>query len=41
LGLGSCAIGFGNSDLFVEAIGGEYYRMSSVGEFALGVIDEP
>jgi len=36
LGLASCAIGSGNSDLFAVAAGTDYYTETSVGEFLLG-----
>lgn len=36
MGLSACALGVGNSDLFAEAIGTNYYEESSVGEFILG-----
>lgn len=34
--LAPCAIGGGNSDLFAQAVGTEYYDETSVGEFILG-----
>lgn len=34
--LAACAIGSGNSDLFADATGTDYYTESSVGEFILG-----
>ncbi|GAB4199647.1 MAG: SagB family peptide dehydrogenase [Roseiflexaceae bacterium] len=36
LGLSPCAVGSGNSDLFVAAAGTDYYTEGSVGEFVLG-----
>lgn len=36
MGLSACALGVGNSDLFAEAIGTNYYEETSVGEFILG-----
>ncbi len=36
MGLGACAIGGGDSDLFARAAGTDYYEESSVGEFILG-----
>ncbi len=36
MGLSACALGVGNSDLFAEAAGSNYYEESSVGEFILG-----
>ena len=36
MGLAPCGLGAGNSDLFAAAIGGNYYRETSVGEFLLG-----
>jgi SagB-type dehydrogenase family enzyme len=36
MGLGGCAIGGGDSDLFAKAAGTNYYDESSVGEFILG-----
>jgi SagB-type dehydrogenase family enzyme len=36
MNLAPCAIGEGNSDLFVAAVGTDYYAESSVGEFILG-----
>lgn len=36
MGLSACALGVGNSDLFSEAAGTNYYEESSVGEFILG-----
>jgi SagB-type dehydrogenase family enzyme len=36
MGLAPCAVGGGDSDLFVEATGIDYYRESLVGEFVLG-----
>ncbi len=36
MGLSSCALGGGGSDLFAEAVGVDYYDESSVGEFILG-----
>lgn len=36
MGLAPCAIGGGDSDLFAQAIGTDYYVETSVGEFILG-----
>jgi SagB-type dehydrogenase family enzyme len=36
MGLSACALGVGNSDLFAEAAGTNYYAETSVGEFILG-----
>jgi oxazoline/thiazoline dehydrogenase len=36
MNLAPCAIGGGDSDLFTQAVGGNYYAQTSVGEFALG-----
>lgn len=36
MNLAPCGIGVGDSDLFAEAIGSNYYAETSVGEFALG-----
>ena len=36
MGLGCCAMGGGNSDLFAEATGLDYFTEGSVGEFAIG-----
>jgi len=36
MGLGPCALGVGNSDLFARAIRSDYYEETSVGEFLLG-----
>jgi SagB-type dehydrogenase family enzyme len=36
MNLAPCALGTGNSDLFAQAIGTNYYTQSSVGEFILG-----
>jgi SagB-type dehydrogenase family enzyme len=36
MGLGACAIGGGDSDLFADAAGLDYYAETSVGEFILG-----
>lgn len=43
MGLAPCAIGSGNSDVFVRALGADYCEESSVGEFLLGskVSDSP
>lgn len=38
MGLGPCAIGGGDSDLFSQTIGTDYYAETSVGEFILGSI---
>jgi SagB-type dehydrogenase family enzyme len=38
MGLGACAIGGGDSDLFTAAAGTSYYEESSVGELALGTL---
>ena len=40
MNLASCAIGGGNSDLFVKAVGCDYSAETSVGEFALGSCNE-
>jgi oxazoline/thiazoline dehydrogenase len=37
MGLGACAIGGGDADLFSRAAGTDYYAETSVGEFLLGV----
>ena len=37
MGLGPCAIGGGDADLFARAAGTDYYAETSVGEFLLGV----
>ena len=36
MNLAPCALGIGDSDLFANAIGSDYYAESSVGEFLLG-----
>jgi SagB-type dehydrogenase family enzyme len=36
MGLAACALGSGNSDLFADAAGTNYYAETSVGEFMLG-----
>jgi SagB-type dehydrogenase family enzyme len=36
MGLGPCAVGCGDADLFARAAGTEYYAETSVGEFLLG-----
>jgi SagB-type dehydrogenase family enzyme len=36
MGLAPCAIGTGDSDLFAQASGIDFYEESTVGEFALG-----
>ena len=36
MGLAPCAVGLGNSDLFAQATGVNYYAETSVGEFLLG-----
>jgi SagB-type dehydrogenase family enzyme len=36
MGLSACALGVGNSDLFSDAAGTNYYEETSVGEFMLG-----
>jgi oxazoline/thiazoline dehydrogenase len=36
MNLAPCGIGSGDSDLFTQAAGGNYYAQTSVGEFALG-----
>lgn len=36
MGLAPCGLGSGNSDLFADAIGRDYYAETSVGEFLLG-----
>ena len=38
MGLASCALGGGDADLFVAAVGTDYYAETSVGEFILGSI---
>ncbi len=38
MGLASCILGSGNSDLFAQATGIDYYIEGSVGEFALGTM---
>ncbi|MCA9240070.1 MAG: SagB family peptide dehydrogenase [Planctomycetales bacterium] len=38
--LAPCALGLGNSDLFANAIGSDYYAETSVGEFLLGSLPE-
>jgi SagB-type dehydrogenase family enzyme len=38
MGLAPCALGNGNSYLFAEAIGTDYFLESSVGEFVLGTL---
>jgi oxazoline/thiazoline dehydrogenase len=40
MNLAPCAIGSGDSDLFTQAVGGNYYAQTSVGEFALGSLPE-
>jgi SagB-type dehydrogenase family enzyme len=40
MGLAACGLGSGNSDLFAEAAGTNYYMETSVGEFMLGTIPE-
>jgi SagB-type dehydrogenase family enzyme len=40
MGLAPCALGSGNSDLFAEAAGTDYYAETSVGEFMLGTLPE-
>jgi oxazoline/thiazoline dehydrogenase len=40
MGLAACALGVGNSDLFAEAAGTDYYEETSVGEFILGTVLE-
>ncbi len=39
MGLGPCALGNGNSNVFAKVIGSSYYEETSVGEFLLGTID--
>jgi oxazoline/thiazoline dehydrogenase len=36
MGLSACALGVGNSDLFAEVAGTNYYEETSVGEFMIG-----
>ncbi len=36
MGLGPCAVGVGDADVFARAIGSNYYEETSVGEFLLG-----
>jgi SagB-type dehydrogenase family enzyme len=36
IGLGCCALGCGNSDLFCELTGSDYYMETSIAELALG-----
>jgi oxazoline/thiazoline dehydrogenase len=36
MGLGACALGGGNADLFARCIDSDYYEETSLGEFALG-----
>ena len=36
MGLGPCAVGYGDSELFARAIASDYYAEASVGEFLLG-----
>src|SRR5581483_3348773 len=36
MGLGPCAVGGGDADLFARAAGTDYYAETSVGEFLLG-----
>lgn len=36
MGLAPCAVGLGDSDLFAQAAGVDYYTETSVGEFLLG-----
>ena len=38
MGLGGCALGAGDSDLFARAVGTDYYAETSVGEFLLGSV---
>ena len=38
MGLGPCAVGTGDSDLFAAAAGTDYYAETSVGEFLLGAM---
>jgi SagB-type dehydrogenase family enzyme len=40
MGLGACALGGGDSDLFAAASGVDYYAESSVGEFLIGSREE-
>ncbi len=40
MGLAPCALGSGNSELFAEAAGTDYYAETSVGEFMLGTLPE-
>ena len=39
MNLAPCALGGGNSDLFVKAVGCDYYAETSVGEFVIGSCD--
>jgi hypothetical protein len=36
MGLGPCAVGCGDADLFARAAGTDYWAETSVGEFLLG-----
>jgi SagB-type dehydrogenase family enzyme len=36
MGLGACAVGCGNSEIFSKLIGEDYYTEASIGEFMLG-----
>jgi SagB-type dehydrogenase family enzyme len=36
MGLAPCGLGMGDSDLFAEAAGLDYYQETAVGEFMLG-----
>ena len=38
MGLAPCGLGIGNSPLFAEAVGTDYFAESSVGEFILGSV---
>jgi oxazoline/thiazoline dehydrogenase len=38
MGLAPCGLGNGNSSLFAEAVGTDYFAESSVGEFILGSV---
>ena len=38
MGLGGCALGAGDSDVFARAVGTDYYAETSVGEFLLGSV---
>jgi SagB-type dehydrogenase family enzyme len=40
MGLAPCAVGIGDSDLFAQAAGVDYYTETSVGEFLLGSVPD-